>query len=171
MVICPGDYAILPFEVLVEYGQEYYFSYASMVLPSNDAFIANGNPTANMVFDSFGKLTKVLIEDFGSDVLDAGTEVNDEFPANTAFFGQMTPDTGDDENGVVTLHPGFKAAGMGGILDDERFRNADFTEEGYQMLEIVVMERSSKGGSKGNSKKGSKGGHSRRKTRKLRGAK
>ena len=74
-------------------------------------------------FDSFGKLTKVLIEDFGSDVLDAGTEVNDESRVNTAFFGQMTPDTGVDENGVVNPHPGFLPEGSGGILDDPNFEN------------------------------------------------
>ncbi len=31
-----------------------YFSYASMVIPSNDAFVANGNPLAHRVFDPNG---------------------------------------------------------------------------------------------------------------------
>jgi len=46
----------------------------------------------------------------GAEVLDGGTEVNDELPVNTAFFGQMAPNTGVAENGVVLEHPGFSAA-------------------------------------------------------------
>ena len=50
-----------------------------MVLPSNDAFVANGNPLAHPIFgadgsfqDNFGLLVA------GDVVLDAGSEVNDE---------------------------------------------------------------------------------------------
>jgi hypothetical protein len=75
---------------------------------------------------------------FGDQVLDAGTEVNDEMPANTAFFGQATPDTGVNENSFVTLAEGFKPTGMNGILDDAMFANADFTAEGYTMLKVTV---------------------------------
>ena len=137
--LCPGEYAFMNFEVFVEPGQKLYFSYASMVLPSNDAFVANGNPKANLVFDADGDLVEVLVEETGSDVLDAGTEVNDELPENTAFFGQMAPDTGVDENGVVGPHPGFLPVGSGGILDDPMFANADFATDDFEMLEIVVM--------------------------------
>jgi hypothetical protein len=82
---------------------------ASMVLPLNDAFLSNGNSTAHEIFDSNGDSVDVLIENIGAgaDVLDAGSEENDEIPANTAFFGQMAPDAGIDYNGVVTTHPGF----------------------------------------------------------------
>ena len=65
-----------------------YFSYASMVIPSNDAFIANGNPLAHPLFDDRGRF---IAEDFvvaGSEVLDAGTEANDEIAGNTAFLNQ-----------------------------------------------------------------------------------
>ncbi|MEM8998557.1 MAG: spondin domain-containing protein, partial [Acidobacteriota bacterium] len=34
-----------------------YFSYASMIIPSNDAFIANGSPLAHRVFDGAGNFT------------------------------------------------------------------------------------------------------------------
>lgn len=115
-----------------------YFSYASMVIPSNDAFIANGNPFAHPIFDDAGNFIGADFILLGSDVLDGGTEVNDEVPANTAFFGQTTPDTGVDENGVVELHPGFNPVGSGGILDDPQFANADFTSEGYQVARIRV---------------------------------
>jgi len=115
-----------------------FFSYASMVIPSNDAFIANGNPQAHQVFDAAGNVIPTEIIVVGAEVLDAGTEVNDELPANTAFFGQATPDTGVDENGVVILHPGFNAPGSGGILDDAMFAAADFTANGYQVARITI---------------------------------
>ncbi|MEA5510865.1 spondin domain-containing protein [Crocosphaera sp. UHCC 0190] len=115
-----------------------YFSYASMVIPSNDAFIANGNPLAHRIFDDLGNFIGADFILLGSNILDGGTEVNDEIPANTAFFGQATPNTGVDENGVVTLHGGFNPVGSGGILDDARFVNADFTAPGYQVARIRV---------------------------------
>jgi hypothetical protein len=68
--------------------------------------------------------------------------VNDELPLNTAFFGQVTDDTGVPQAGVVTIHPGFLAAGMGGILDDSRFSNADFGQPGYRFLDVQLVEES-----------------------------
>lgn len=62
-----------------------YFSYASMVVPSNDLFIANGNPFAHEVFDAAGNFNgpvEILI--FGSGINDNGTEVND-INAGAAF--------------------------------------------------------------------------------------
>jgi hypothetical protein len=115
-----------------------YFSYASMVIPSNDAFIANGDPTFFQVFDMMGGFLGGSFTISGGMVLDAGTEVNDEIPMNTAFFGQMMPNTGTNENGVVMVHPGFLPPGSGGILDDPMFANADFKSIGYQVAEITV---------------------------------
>ncbi|MEM8964522.1 MAG: spondin domain-containing protein, partial [Acidobacteriota bacterium] len=115
-----------------------YLSYAAMVLPSNDAFIANGNPVAIPLFDEFGTFIGGSFVVFGSDVRDAGTEFNDELPANTAFFGQAAPDTGVVEGGVITVHPGFNAPGTGGILDDAQFAAGDFTEQGYRIARITV---------------------------------
>ncbi|MCS1409741.1 MAG: hypothetical protein M2R45_02926 [Verrucomicrobia subdivision 3 bacterium] len=115
-----------------------YFSYASMVIPSNDAYIANGNPMAHAVFDSQGNFLGAEFEILGSAINDAGTEVNDELPENTAFFGQIAPNTGTAENGVNQDHQGFKPASEGGILADARFTNADFTAEGYGVARIKV---------------------------------
>lgn len=139
----PGATAEVPFEIEVYRGSAVYLSYATMVIPSNDAFLANGNPTAHMVFKPNGKPANFEpVIDTGMDVLDAGSEVNDEVPANTAFFGQMAPDTGVEENGTVELHPGFLPVGSGGILDSSMFSNADFTQSGYQMLKIDVYVES-----------------------------
>ena len=68
--------------------------------------------------------------------------------ANTAFFGQMAPNTGVTQNGVVGVHPGFNAPGAGGILDAAMFANADFKLPGYQIAQVsfrIVPEPSSFG--------------------------
>jgi len=76
-------------------------------------------------------------------VYDAGTEVNDEIPENTAFFGQTEPDTGENENGVVHLHPGYLGS-FGNpnteprILADPMFRGADFTLPGYPIGRLTI---------------------------------
>lgn len=114
-----------------------YLSYASMVVPSNDAFVANDDPMAIHVFlGPSGQFIAPNTFVVGQEVLDAGTELNDEVPMNTALLGQTTPDTGVDEGGVVTAHPGFLPMGSGGILDQPRFAEADFTDPGYPMAKI-----------------------------------
>ena len=138
--IQPGTMAEVEFSVTMPRGSPLYLSYATMVLPSNDAFLANGDPRAHRVALPSGRPVKNMcpIIDSGMDVLDAGTEVNDEVPMNTAFFGQMAPDTGVVENGVVDMHPGFLPTRSGGILDNANFINADFTQDPYPMLKIEV---------------------------------
>lgn len=57
-----------------------YFSFASMVIPSNDLFFGNGDPTAHELFDGSGDFNgPIVIEIYGRDVNDNGTEVNDAF--------------------------------------------------------------------------------------------
>jgi len=133
-----GEVASLFLEVDPTLPSSRFFSYASMVIPSNDAFIANGDPTAHPIFDEAGNFIGADFIELGSDILDGGTEVNDELPVNTAFFGQTVPNTGVDENGVVTIHPGFNPVGSGGILDSPQFANADFKADGYQVARIRV---------------------------------
>ncbi|ELR99740.1 spondin domain-containing protein [Gloeocapsa sp. PCC 73106] len=135
-----GETASFIVEVDPTLPENRFFSYASMVIPSNDAFIANGNPTAHPIFDDFGNFIGADFIELGEDILDGGTEVNDELPVNTAFFGQTTPNTGVDENGVVVSHPGFNPVGSGGILDAPPFANADFTAENYLVANIFVEQ-------------------------------
>lgn len=81
-----------------------YFSFASMVIPSNDAFIGNADPTAHEVFDALGEFNGPLVIDiFGSDIWDAGTEVNDTLGAAFSTLGG----TATDESGSVATHPGL----------------------------------------------------------------
>jgi hypothetical protein len=136
--IAPGKIASMDFTLDGSIATSRYFSYAAMVIPSNDAFVANGDPSAFQVFSDTGTFLGADFFITGAQVRDAGTEVNDELPPNTAFFGQMTPNTGVDENRVVQVHPGFNPPGSGGILDDAVFENADFKREGYPVAQIRV---------------------------------
>jgi Ca2+-binding RTX toxin-like protein len=138
--IAPGDLVTQGFVLNDGDATHRFFNYASMIIPSNDAWIANGSETANPLFNQNDKFTGLEILVRGENVLDAGSEVNDEIPENTAFFGQTEADTGDAENGVVRLHEGFLPAGSGGILDDPRFANADFTQDDYQIAKITVSK-------------------------------
>lgn len=86
-----------------------YLSYAAMVLPSNDAFIANDNPMAYPIFNENGKFAgPVNVKVYGNNVWDAGTEANTE--SNAAFFDQTAPDTGDTTTDTITPHPGFNGS-------------------------------------------------------------
>jgi hypothetical protein len=134
--IAPGEITQATFKLDKNLASSRYFSYASMIIPSNDAFIANGNPLAHRIFDDSGKFLGADFIVLGSQVLDAGTEVNDEQTSTTAFFGQTVPNTGTPENGTVEIHPGFLPGGP--ILSDPRFAQADFTATGYEIVRIQV---------------------------------
>jgi len=135
--IDPGETATFTVQLDGSNPSDRFFNYASMVIPSNDFFIANGNERAHAIFDEAGNFIGADFIVFGSNILDAGTEENDEIEANTAFFGQMAPNTGTPENGVVTLAEGFIPDGP--ILSDPRFSNADFTAEDFQVARIRVF--------------------------------
>jgi hypothetical protein len=135
-VIPPGTIASKTFEIDGKLASSRYFSYGAMIVPSNDAFIANGNPLAFKIFNDAGKFIGADFIVTGSKIWDAGTEVNDEIPQNTALLGQTVANTGITENGVVRQHPGFIPGGN--ILS--AFPNADFTTTGYQVARIRVEE-------------------------------
>lgn len=87
-------------------GVNRYFSYAAMVVLSNDFFIGNDNAKAHDLagIANGGKIS-ILVGGNGG-VWDAGTEVNDfQYSlANGAFGiggGQAGPNQGTDEHGVV----------------------------------------------------------------------
>lgn len=97
-VFSPGESASL----MIDIGDptiNRYFSYASMVIPSNDLFVGNGDPFAHMLFDGSGNFTgPVTIDIFGSSVNDAGTEVNDAL-GGAAF--SANGGTSVDENELI----------------------------------------------------------------------
>lgn len=82
-----------------------FFSFLSMILPSNDQFIGNGDPTAHQVFDAAGNfLGNQTINVSGLNAYDAGTEVNNGLGSP---FAQTGPGAASDEGGVVTLASGI----------------------------------------------------------------
>jgi hypothetical protein len=111
-----------------------YFSFLSMVIPSNDAFIGNDDPTAYQISQG-GIFQPLVIDVFGSSVWDAGTEFNDEIPANTPLLGQAVANTGITQGGLVQLHGGFLPGGN--VLTG--FPGADFTAEGYKVARISIV--------------------------------
>jgi hypothetical protein len=117
-----------------------------MLIPSNDAWAGNDGPTDVQIFDDDGNFIASSFTVPGAAVLDAGTELNDETPANTAFLEQAAPNTGTDENGVITAHAGFMAPGSGGVLDASTdfggttslFSEGDFTEPNYNVAWVTI---------------------------------
>ena len=112
-----------------------YVSYASMFIPTNDAFFGNDAPIR--IFDDEGNfLGPITIDVFGSDIVDAGTEVNDAQGAagfSLGFDGVNGGTSTDDPTGVAGPHPGFDnlvglqtaagttigSDGSGAVADDE----------------------------------------------------
>ncbi|TWT35025.1 PEP-CTERM motif protein [Thalassoglobus neptunius] len=89
-------------------GNNSFFSYASMVLPSNDFFVANRNPQAHDISALFGTSGSITF-DIGlpGTVNDAGTEVEDynTSAANGLFGlpgGQGGPNIGANQSDVIT---------------------------------------------------------------------
>lgn len=76
-----------------------FFTFGSMVVPSNDYFIGNDSPTQYMLFDAQGNLARTSIMQRARDIWDAGSEVDGAFGA--AFLqGSVNADRIAD-NGVV----------------------------------------------------------------------
>ncbi|SMX46159.1 spondin domain-containing protein [Actibacterium lipolyticum] len=81
--------------------EELYFSFLSMIVPSNDTFLGSDDPTAHQLFDSAGLYTgDVTIDVTGSFLFDAGTEVNDPLRGPAFVIGQEAT-AGAAENGTV----------------------------------------------------------------------
>ncbi|MEM7249112.1 MAG: spondin domain-containing protein [Acidobacteriota bacterium] len=144
--IAPGETAVGAFLLDPFDADTRYFSYASMVLPSNDFCVSNGNPQAHPIFDDSGNFVAGNFFITGDEVLDAGTEVNDELPENTAFFGQMAPNTGVDEGGLIGdvgdlpdfagFLPPDARLDPPTILGTPRFSMGDFTDRGYPIMKV-----------------------------------
>ena len=77
-----------------------YFTFASMVVPSNDFFIGNDSPTAYRLFDEGGNLLVPTITVGAAEIWDAGSEVFD--PAAAAFVGDNA--LRREQNSVVAFN-------------------------------------------------------------------
>lgn len=78
-----------------------FFTFASMVIPSNDLFIGNDNPQGFQILDNAGNLLISQINQTAGSIWDAGSEVAD--PANAAFIQGGVNDNRTPQNGVVTF--------------------------------------------------------------------
>ena len=113
-------------------GANQYFSYASMVLPSSDYYVANGNPLAHDLSGlTVGSSTSFFIGAPGT-VNDAGTEVNNfATSAGNGLFGiaggQSGANQGANEGGVNTNvtspFASFLNQPIGGVAPELNFNN------------------------------------------------
>ncbi len=127
-----------------------YFSYASMILPSNDYYIANGNPTArdlSSLLANGGSITFNI--GLAGTINDAGTEVNDfDTSAGNPLFpglgsGQGGPNEGANQNGVnsevLNAFGDFANIPAGADLSLFDFNDASIYENGLATITITAI--------------------------------
>lgn len=85
---------------LVDSASQGFFTFASMVVPSNDFFIGNDDPHEYALFDANGALQINQITLRANEIWDAGSEVFD--PTAAAFVGDNGLRT--DQNSVVAFN-------------------------------------------------------------------
>ncbi len=96
-VLDPGETASIRLDV--NRFDARFFSFLSMVIPSNDTFIGNDDAMAYEVFDAAGAFTGLgAISVFSDDAWDAGTELNNGLGAPFSTAGG----TATDVDGVIT---------------------------------------------------------------------
>ncbi|MGP1309771.1 MAG: spondin domain-containing protein [Phycisphaerales bacterium] len=95
--LLPGQTATV--DITVDSSINRFFTFASMVVPSNDYFIGNDSGTQYEIFDTNGNLMPTVITQRGRDIWDAGSEVDGAFGA--AFLQGSSNDDRIAENGVV----------------------------------------------------------------------
>ena len=89
-----------------------YFTFLSMLVPSNDTFLGNDDPFAYSIFDAAGSFLGDRVIDVTAELLwDAGTEINDLL-GGPAFVVGQDANAGADENGVI--HAAESFAGFAG---------------------------------------------------------
>jgi hypothetical protein len=86
---------------LVDAGRNRFFSFASMVIPSNDFFIGNDAPMRYQLFDDAGNLLIRSISQTAGQIWDAGSEAFSV--AGAAFLVNGMNDVRTPQNGVVAF--------------------------------------------------------------------
>lgn len=76
-----------------------FFTFGTMVIPSNDFFLGNDSPTRYRLFDAAGNLRITAIDQQANDIWDAGSELFD--PAAAAFLVGGNNDLRTPQGGVV----------------------------------------------------------------------
>lgn len=96
--LLPGQSDSFTFKVDTSVNQ--YFTFAAMVVPSNDFFVGNDNAKAFKLFDDSGNLLIGSIVQRSRNLWDAGSEIFD--PAAAAFVGNNNLRA--DQNSVVAFN-------------------------------------------------------------------
>jgi len=99
-VLDPGE--VTTIRVDLDASTQRFFTFLSMVIPSNDTFIGNDNPLAYELFDASGNFVfDQLINVFATDAWDAGTE------ADNGYGAAFAPPTGTGptvtDTGILSL--------------------------------------------------------------------
>ncbi len=132
-------------DLIVDTAVNRFFTFGSMVIPSNDHFIGNDNPTEYQVFDAAGNLLITQISQAADEIWDAGSEATD--PAAAAFVGNnglRTP-----QNGVVSFNFSELSAnnglttGAGYVFNNNIAANTEIFRVGFQVLNANVPEPTS----------------------------
>ncbi len=119
-----------------------FFTFGSMVIPSNDHFIGNDSPTEYQVFDATGNLLISQISQAANEIWDAGSEATD--PAAAAFVGNN--DLRTPQNGVVSFNFSELGAnnglttGAGYVFTNNINANTEVARIGFQVLSNNVPE-------------------------------
>jgi len=100
MALLPGQSRSQSF--IVNAGLNRFFTFASMVIPSNDFFIGNDNPMQYRMFDDAGNLLINSITQSSRQIWDAGSEVFSV--ANAAFLVNGNNDLRTPQNSVVSFN-------------------------------------------------------------------
>ncbi len=125
-----------------------YLSFIVMLVPSNDAFFGTDSAHPIRLYDGNGRFNRghgpIKIKIDRKDIFDAGTEVNTESAADTAFFGQTVAGTGThpDTNPVIHKHPGFGRNILDGfnIFLASQLNYFDRANQGGKVAEVTISE-------------------------------
>ncbi len=100
--IDPGESGSATFILDPTGGEQRYLTFLSMIVPSNDQFIGNGNPLAFKIFDDAGKFNGPQTFDITAlFAYDAGTEINDALNG-PAFVIGVDATAGSPEGGAIS---------------------------------------------------------------------
>ena len=132
-------------DLVVDTAVNRFFTFGSMVIPSNDHFIGNDDPREYQVFNAAGQLLISQISQAADEIWDAGSEATD--PAAAAFVGNnglRTP-----QNGVVSFNFSELSAnnglttGAGYVFNNNISLNTEIFRIGFQVLNSNVPEPTS----------------------------
>lgn len=125
-VLLPGESRLMRFTVNTAVNR--YFTFASMVVPSNDFFVGNDDPMRYRLFDGAGNLLIGSITQRAGQIWDAGSELFSIEGA--AFLVDGINDVRTPQNGVVS----FDFAELAGF-DGQR------TAAGYDFASGLTADR------------------------------